>query len=570
MLMPLQRVLLQFCLFAGIAFAGLGALFAAEAACRAVWLPGDTGWTLGHLAKEVFARIAGRLPADAAWCAGGGLAANTLRFADWFLPALGGVVALQFLYERLRHALHRAIWARRGGHALILGEGDDIAGLVGEIRKAGGALVLGRDKVSLDALRRSLWSMPALDVATPPDALGAGKARAVFALSSSDVANLNFVDRLRRAGKPLPPRVALRIESAAIRAAQRANGTGIEEISLDQAMFRHGAALGDPGPLLAAGIRPVTIMLVGAGPRLGELVLHLAAFGYGLEHAPPRFVVVSTAGAAPLPVIERLRAAGGVADVRFIGVDRADAVGLERAYAAALTGKDAIAAIHCIDDVPGEAFAAALVASATLSAMRPGNRPAIIAYGRTGETMPAAELAAGVDFVGADDLATALREKDRRDRVAQAVHEDYLALQRQTRGAEFGKGATERPWSELALAYRDDNRAVADHIDHMLKARGYGRRPAQGGGVSLTRDDIEAMAAMAHARWMAGRMLNGWRHGPERSETQRLHPSLLPYEALADTEKEKDRQQVRNIPHILAILGEEIGHDAAPLGKGNP
>ncbi|MCA0423987.1 MAG: hypothetical protein LCH61_11800 [Proteobacteria bacterium] len=563
--MPYQRVLLQLSIFLAIVLAGLAALLTAEAAC-ATWLPGDTLWTLRHVIETVLARIAGTAPEGGAFCTAGGGVATVLDAAGWYLPVLGGVLLAQGLYEWWRHDLLRAFLVWRGRHALVLGDGADLAPLAGPLRKAGSLLLVGRDRRGLEDIRRGFWRLSSCTADGPPARFGAGRARSILAVSRSDVANLNFVERLKLANADLPP-VTLRIENAAIRAAQRTGGTGIEEISLDQTMFRTGARLGDPGRLFAAGAYPAHIVFVGAGPRLGELALHLAAFGYGLERAMPRFSIVSTAGAGTLPVVERLRAAGGVADLRFASIDRADAVALERTLATLIADTDAIAAIHCIDQSPGEALASALVAAATLALLKPAHAPPVIAYASAGEDVPDAAIDAGVIVVAAENLATVIAENDRRDRVARAVHEAYLAHQQAQATGEFGTAPAERPWDALAMAFRDDNRAVADHIDHMLMASGLTRRPSTAAPVMLDADQIERMSAMAHARWMAGRLLGGWRYGPERSEPLRLHPSLVPYDALSDVEKDKDRQQIRAIPHILAILGEEIGQAHQAIGE---
>ena len=69
----------------------------------------------------------------------------------------------------------------------------------------------------------------------------------------------------------------------------------------------------------------------------------------------------------------------------------------------------------------------------------------------------------------------------------------------------------------------------------------------------------EAMAENAHEIWAAGRMAEGWKYGPKRDDTQKLHPDLLPYSDLPDSEKEYDRQTAMNTIRLLRKLGYEVG-----------
>jgi hypothetical protein len=46
---------------------------------------------------------------------------------------------------------------------------------------------------------------------------------------------------------------------------------------------------------------------------------------------------------------------------------------------------------------------------------------------------------------------------------------------------------------------------------------------------------------------MGEKAMDGWRHAelPEQNKKRRLHPSLIPWTQLSESEKEKDRVQVR-------------------------
>lgn len=52
---------------------------------------------------------------------------------------------------------------------------------------------------------------------------------------------------------------------------------------------------------------------------------------------------------------------------------------------------------------------------------------------------------------------------------------------------------------------------------------------------------VEALAENVHDTWAKGRMDDGWIYGPERDDTKKHHPCLVPYGELPESEKEYDR-----------------------------
>jgi hypothetical protein len=59
---------------------------------------------------------------------------------------------------------------------------------------------------------------------------------------------------------------------------------------------------------------------------------------------------------------------------------------------------------------------------------------------------------------------------------------------------------------------------------------------------------------------MAARLVRGWKLGP-RDDARLLHPSLVPYAALPEAEKKKDRDQVRVLPDVLALTQRSVVAD---------
>lgn len=68
----------------------------------------------------------------------------------------------------------------------------------------------------------------------------------------------------------------------------------------------------------------------------------------------------------------------------------------------------------------------------------------------------------------------------------------------------------------------------------------------------------EAIAENAHDVWAEARMREGWRYGKERDDAQKLHPDLIPYTALPDSEKEYDRIMAFNTIKLVKKLGYDI------------
>lgn len=109
------------------------------------------------------------------------------------------------------------------------------------------------------------------------------------------------------------------------------------------------------------------------------------------------------------------------------------------------------------------------------------------------------------------------------------------------------------------------NKDNAYHIPTKLLSVGYKIRHVQKGFKALTlhlnADEIETMARVEHIRWSWDKRLNGWIYGNVKDNLNKIHPGLLPFEELSETEKEKDRELVRLIPALL----QDIEFEAYPV-----
>ena len=76
-------------------------------------------------------------------------------------------------------------------------------------------------------------------------------------------------------------------------------------------------------------------------------------------------------------------------------------------------------------------------------------------------------------------------------------------------------------------------------------------------GGDLT-DLIEVLAGNAHDVWGRQRLAEGWTWGPERNDTEKKHPNLVPYEQLPESEKDYDRNMVLLTVKAIIALGYRI------------
>lgn len=68
----------------------------------------------------------------------------------------------------------------------------------------------------------------------------------------------------------------------------------------------------------------------------------------------------------------------------------------------------------------------------------------------------------------------------------------------------------------------------------------------------------EAIAENAHEVWAKTRKDQGWLYGKERDDAKKLHPDMIPYNLLPESEKEYDRQMAINTIKLVKKLGWEL------------
>jgi ryanodine receptor 2 len=65
----------------------------------------------------------------------------------------------------------------------------------------------------------------------------------------------------------------------------------------------------------------------------------------------------------------------------------------------------------------------------------------------------------------------------------------------------------------------------------------------------------ELLAKNTHENWARQRMAEGWRYGPQRDDSLKLHPCLVDYALLPEAEKEYDRISALETLKTITALG---------------
>lgn len=68
----------------------------------------------------------------------------------------------------------------------------------------------------------------------------------------------------------------------------------------------------------------------------------------------------------------------------------------------------------------------------------------------------------------------------------------------------------------------------------------------------------EVLAKNTHDVWAQTRIAQGWRFGESRNDAKKIHPCLVPYEALPEEEKVFDRNTARETVKLILSLGFKI------------
>jgi hypothetical protein len=144
-----------------------------------------------------------------------------------------------------------------------------------------------------------------------------------------------------------------------------------------------------------------------------------------------------------------------------------------------------------------------------------------------------------------------------RERLARAIHAAYRETER---GLTTPDDPAIAAWDDLPSYLRQSNHAQADRLCEKVHRVGYvvdtcgNAAPA----TTFTREELDVMAQMEHARWVVERLSDGWTLGPGRDARRKISPYLVSWQALSEDVKDKEREMVRAIPKLLAEIGYQV------------
>ncbi|MHB9109946.1 MAG: WD40 domain-containing protein [Armatimonadota bacterium] len=143
------------------------------------------------------------------------------------------------------------------------------------------------------------------------------------------------------------------------------------------------------------------------------------------------------------------------------------------------------------------------------------------------------------------------------ERLAQAIHQQYLGTIATMVQADDPTPQTHQPWESLDEGFRESDRRQAGNYVTVLHAVGYGIGPKMNSEepVVFTPTEIEVMAEIEHQRWMEEKYAIGWVYGDLLDGEKKHHPCLLDWDLLPEKKKEENRDFVRHIPQLLAKAG---------------
>jgi hypothetical protein len=144
--------------------------------------------------------------------------------------------------------------------------------------------------------------------------------------------------------------------------------------------------------------------------------------------------------------------------------------------------------------------------------------------------------------------------------LARAVHEDYVREQNLL-GYTSEDNPTLVPWDLLSEEKKESNRRYADHMGIKLGAIEHRIEPLRDWDAvdfQFNEKNIEIMARMEHERWCRELRREGWRYGSARDDAGKRHPGLVPWSDLPDSERDKNRDFIRDLPRLLSRAGFQI------------
>lgn len=165
-------------------------------------------------------------------------------------------------------------------------------------------------------------------------------------------------------------------------------------------------------------------------------------------------------------------------------------------------------------------------------------------------------------------LAVDILGEGERDRLAKRFHAAFRELASESQAANVS-------WVALPETYRRADRHAADHLSAKLWSLGLAtERQFSDSFLAIDKDwqtqwaaegsRTEGLERIEHERWIADRVMEGWRYSPVRDDDLRLHNDLVPFDAVSLKDQEKDRKQIALISTIIKESTREKGRRLKP------
>jgi predicted ThiF/HesA family dinucleotide-utilizing enzyme len=510
-----------------------------------------------------------------------------LEIGRWLAPGVLFWAAIKGFMQVFRQQMNLLNLRRWQGHVVVCGLGRRGLQVV-KCARGQGKKVVAIEQSGDNSLIRTAEELGATvlvgDV-TDSDLLrmaGVARAGRIVAICGEDATNLEIAVRVREllpdpAGPDTPrPHCQVQLTDIALRhSLQHAHAKSgprrkadalffdIYESQVRELLERHpldGAGIGPDDP------RQAHLVIIGFG-RLGEcLALKAAQMGHYANAKPLRISVIDRS--APLKRDRLFFRHPAIAQVCAIDFhhQEMESVASREFLLSCCNDKQSIVTIAvCFDDdcrsldVGIRLMELSKGFTGTIALRLSSNQgmAKVLEYFGADADLPRPKVFGTIhDGCDADDL-----DNPRQDRMAKAIHENFV-LKRTTTERTAAIDPALRPWAELENPlYKDSNRQQADHIGTKLRAIGCEIAPVSDPrpAVTLTKDDIELLAELEHARWVGERTLAGWTYAPGKKNVKlKTTPYLVPWSELADEIRQYDRDAVLEIPAVLEIVHSKI------------
>ena len=140
---------------------------------------------------------------------------------------------------------------------------------------------------------------------------------------------------------------------------------------------------------------------------------------------------------------------------------------------------------------------------------------------------------------------------------AKIIHENYVENQlQQLRSADNLK-----VWDKLSDSLKNSNISQATFMTEELRKVGFGIQKLTNSGIGIktfSKKQIDMMARLEHGRFVAERISEGWKFGPEKDVEKKISPYLVEWDELTKEVQQYDIDAIENFPTLLAEAGFEI------------